>query len=438
MKNNQSTDQFNLIIVGGGMVGLALARALVDVNLVREDSEKLKIAIIESSLPNLSFHLSQQISKNLKNPALENQEVEGEYKPDIRVSAINSAMIHEFVAWGLWGKENFPYRSLYRHMEIWDENSNGKLVFHASDLGQSSLGYILENREIVRVLWEDLKKYPEITFFSPDEWTSLYFLESSLGKNSCWEMSLKSGQKIWGEFLIGADGVNSRIRELLGIDSKPVSYGQAAIVANISSEYSHERTAYQRFLSTGPLAVLPLNLESGSNFGSIVWSTSTLEAEKLMSLSDADFDLALTTALEGRLGQLNLKSERVMFPLRHHHASSYVKKNAILIGDAAHGIHPLAGQGVNLGFHDVRVFKAVLQEAALKNRPLLTQGNLKKIERQLWAHNELIRQSMTGLNAIFSEASQDGEACAKIRNLGMNLVNRFDIVKNLFSKIAQG
>jgi 2-octaprenylphenol hydroxylase len=406
MKN--STDLvFDVLIVGGGMVGLALARSCVDFGL--------KIAVIESVLPDLS-------------PARDSS--------DIRVSAINHATIQQFKAWGLWTDEHFPDRSWYRKMEIWDEHSEGKLSFYASEVGQESLGYILENRAIVRALWRSLESYPNVTFFCADEWDSLEFLEGegSSDKKSRWEASLKSGQTIWGEVLVGADGSHSRVREFLGINSALVSYGQSGIVANVRSQFSHEKTAYQRFLGLGPLAFLPL----GQHLGSIVWSTSDTEAQRLMALPPQEFNLALTAALGERLGSLHLISERASFPLRHHHAPCYVKKNAILVGDAAHGIHPLAGQGVNLGFHDVRVFTRVLQEAALKNRPLLSLGNLKKMERQAWFHNEVIRHSMTALNAIFLKGSEDKKACTKIRNLGMNLVDRLDIVKNLFSSIARG
>jgi 2-octaprenylphenol hydroxylase len=331
-------------------------------------------------------------------------------------------------------------------MEVWDENSEGKLVFHSASLGQEFLGYIIENREMVKALWENLKTFPEVSFFCPSQWESLERFSSGFS-SGYWQVGLQGGLSITANLLVGADGAKSKVREFLGISAKPVPYGQQAIVVNVSAEKPHKETAYQRFLTQGPVAFLPLkaNLEQGlgsvGSIGSIVWSVSTSEAESLMALSPEEFERALTQALGERLGKLNLISERASFPLRHHHAACYIgegnKAGAMLIGDAAHGIHPLAGLGVNLGFHDVKIFKAVLAEAALKNRPLLTQSNLKKYERQAWAYNETIRQSMTMINTVFSRDSA-GSSLTKIRGVGMNLINRFDIVKSLFSRAAQG
>ena len=324
----ESRDFFDVVIIGGGMVGLALARALAELSSTAfersaRDSQKLKIAIIEARLPSLDFSPSSAEA----------------YQPDLRVSAINGGIIEQLSTWGLWTEEHFPYRSMVRHMEIWDENSEGKLVFHASDSGEEYLSYIVENRFMVKALWESLQAFPEVTFFSPNEckWESLAKGSETPGLE--WHLELQDGQKISANFLVGADGANSKVRALLGMSAEPVLYGQQAIVANILSEKSHSKTAYQRFLTQGPLAFLPLNIKGSANselMSSIVWTTSTVEAESLMALSASEFELKLEEAFGHRLGKLTLVQNRASFPLRHHHAASYVgegtKSGALLIG----------------------------------------------------------------------------------------------------------
>jgi 2-octaprenylphenol hydroxylase len=249
-----------------------------------------------------------------------------------------------------------------------------------------------------------------------------------------WEISLSNGQTLSSKVLVGADGANSRIRQRLAIEVDRSDYKQQAIVAKIRSEKPHQSTAYQRFLGEGPVAFLPLAQE---NEGSLVWTVSTEKSQQLLALSEKDFNDALTARFDHRLGGLELASNRLHFPLRTHQAKEYTRPGAFLIGDAAHGVHPLAGQGVNLGFHDVRVLGQILREAEALKRPLLTDSNFKKYERQAFWYNETIRQSMTLINRLFLN-QESGAICSKIRGSGMDFIDRFGIVKKLFSQVAQG
>jgi 2-octaprenylphenol hydroxylase len=392
----------DIAIVGGGMVGLALARLLVD---YAGDSTSLTVAMIEEGHP----------------LAVEDAE--------LRVSALNRGAIDQLVGWGLWTSHHFPDRGFYRHMEVWEAASSGKVIFHASDVGQPFLGAIVKNQQVVEALKADLIDRPSVTFFSPMSWTSIDRVPEA-----GWEISLSNGQILSAKVLVGADGAKSLIRERLGIEVNRSDYKQQAIVAKIQSEKPHQSTAYQRFLTEGPVAFLPL---ADTHEGSLVWTVSRETSERLLALPEIEFNDELTVAFNHRLGALTLASNRLHFPLKTHHAKEYTRSGAFLVGDAAHGVHPLAGQGVNLGFHDVRVFGQILHEAKTLKRPLLTDSNFKKYERQAFGYNETIRQSMTVINRLFLN-QQPHELCSKIRGSGMDFMDRYGILKGLFSQVAQG
>ncbi len=388
---------FDVVVVGAGMIGLAVVRGLLDV----QDSLCIAVIDVDKSLPGA----------------------------ELRVSAINHSTVECFKRWGVWTDLHFPDRAGVRQMEIWEAHSSGKLCFHASDLGQEALNVIVKNISMIQALKTQLKSSPQVHFFMPVEWTNLERIS-----DSHWEVELSDGRQLSATWLIGADGAASRVRECLKIETAVQDYAQEAMVANIHLEHPHQSTAYQRFLSGGPLAILPLN---GAHEASIVWTLSKAESDHHWNLNDADFNQALTAALDHRLGALSVTSARLRFPLKTQHAKSYVASGACLIGDAAHSIHPLAGQGVNLGFHDVKVLCEILECAKQEGRPVLTLSHFKKYERQAWMHNEMIRQGMSLINSLFL-GEKKSEICVKARGFGMNFVDHFGIVKNWFSQVAQG
>ena len=237
-------------------------------------------------------------------------------------------------------------------MHVWDAEGTGSIHFSAAALGADSLGSIVENSILLARLYERLRQQENLTIISP--FTSTV-LESETGGGIL--LASESGQRLQTSLLIGADGANSAIRRLAGMSGREWDYGQAALVTTVRTSRSHEHTAWQRFLETGPLAFLPLAAanETGFRHSSIVWSTQPDDAEELLKLPDEQFRSRLSAAIEHRLGEVEWTDRRFQFPLRQRHADSYIKGSIVLVGDAAHTIHPLAGQGVNLGLKDVAV-----------------------------------------------------------------------------------
>ncbi|HHO59839.1 MAG TPA: hypothetical protein ENJ64_06310, partial [Thiotrichales bacterium] len=231
--------------------------------------------------------------------------------------------------------------------------------------------------------------------------------------------------------LVGADGANSRVREHAGIELTRSSYHQLALVCAVATEKSHQQTAWQCFMPTGPLAFLPLfNGQS-----SIVWSLDEDQAGEMLALDDAMFMRALAEASEYQLGDITAVSERKTFPLAHGHVNNYVKPGLALIGDAAHTIHPLAGQGANLGIADAISLADVLLTARQAGRQWYALHTLLKYQRQRKAENRLMETSMSGFKVLFG---QTNPLLTEMRNAGLSLVDQLPAIKNLLSRHALG
>lgn len=387
-----STDQFDCIVVGGGMIGLASACSLSKLGL--------SVALIETQKPKLRWPKDSHA---------------------LRVSAINNeseALLTDIGVWDDIQKLTTPYQNMF----VWDENSTGEIAFSAEDAQMPHLGCLVENRVIVRALWKAITD--TVTLFCPDT------LETLTREDESWILELGSGKKIETKLVVAADGARSRIRDSVKIKTNPVFYNQHGLVATIKTEHPHESTAWQCFLTTGPLAFLPLQ---DSHLSSIVWSCPPEEAKRLIDLPEAEFNQTLSHAFDNKLGQCSLIGDRASFPLYHHHADTYSTEGLTLIGDAAHSIHPLAGLGANLGFHDVKCLSNQIKMALDKKRPYYTHTILKKFEREARCKNEMTSQMMTALNALFSNNTS---ALSCIRGIGINFINRQNILKNFFVKMA--
>jgi len=245
------------------------------------------------------------------------------------------------------------------------------------------------------------------------------------------EIGLTTGQELSAGLLLAADGARSQARERMGIATVGAEYNQDALVATVRTEKGHGETAWQHFLPTGPVALLPLS----GNLVSIVWSTSPEHAADLQAMPEADFNLALAEATEYRLGQMELLGPRGIFPLRHQHASQYIKECFALVGDAAHVIHPLAGQGVNLGFADAAQMIDVLVEARSKGRSLGDLPVLRHYERVRRAENLAVESLMTGFHRLFSNSRPDLKL---LRNLGLGVVQEISPLKSVIARQALG
>jgi len=387
----------DVIIVGAGLVGLSFALALKEANC--------SVIIIDRQLPSFS-HDHTSI--------------------DQRVSAISPGTANFFQTLGVWQSILDQRAGHYQKMHVWDSESAANITFNAFDVGQQHLGHIIENRVIKQALFTALSDCEQVSFLTSGE--DLVIARSSTG------VVLKSSKfaSLNCHLLVGADGARSIVREACGFTLKRKSYQQKAIVTTVTTENAHKNTAYQRFLPTGPLAFLPL---WAPNVSSIVWSAETAMADKLVLKNDKTFNTMLTKAFDSTLGQVRANSKRLAFPLYRQYATSYVKERVALIGDAAHTVHPLAGQGVNLGFLDARALAGAIQKAKQKQRPIHSVSLLKSYERERRLHNQLVMSLMDGFDHLFSTTNS---SLTGLREAGVNMTDAFSPLKNYLIRQAMG
>lgn len=245
---------------------------------------------------------------------------------------------------------------------------------------------------------------------------------------------LQTGERLTTRLLVAADGGQSRVRELAGFATREWSYGQRAIVTTVQTQRAHQNTAWQRFLPTGPLAFLPLPGKE-QDCCSIVWSASNEYAEKLLALDDAAFGEALAEAFEHRLGAIQKLAPRYSFPLQQRHSTRYVKPGVALIGDAAHVIHPLAGQGANLGIQDVHALAEELQRALARGLPPGSTAVLERYQRRRMGSNLLMMGAVEGFKRLFAESSLP---VRWLRNAGMRRLDALTPVKSHIMRQAMG
>ncbi|MCG5508886.1 UbiH/UbiF/VisC/COQ6 family ubiquinone biosynthesis hydroxylase [Ectothiorhodospira lacustris] len=390
-----SATSCDVLIAGGGMVGAALALSLARGGLA--------VALVELHPPAVFAA------------------PDGEH--DLRVSAINRASQRLFQALGVWEGMRAMRVSPYQAMEVWDAGGNGHIRFEARELGEPDLGHIIENRVVQRALWDALEAEPGVTRFCPDAVTHLDISAREA------RVTLESGVRITASLVVGADGARSRIREMarIGLDSR--RYDQQALVATVRTALPHRETARQRFLPTGPLAFLPL----ADGRCSVVWSADDERAEQLRDLDDAAFREALAEGLDHRLGAVLESGQRAAFPLRGSQARHYVRPRLALVGDAAHTIHPLAGQGVNLGFQDARTLVEVLLHGGTGDPGELRL--LRRYERARRGDNVVMMRAMELFRYGFGSALPP---LALGRNLGLTLADRAGPIKKTLARRALG
>jgi len=344
---------------------------------------------------------------------------------DLRVSALSRASERILRRLGTWGRILELGVSPYREMRVWDAVGGGRIHFDAADLGEPDLGHIVENRVIQLALWERLEACDDVTLVCPATITDL-----RRGPDGA-VLGLADGRQLHGRLLVAADGRDSLIRDLAEIPTRGWDYDQRAIVATVTPAQWHQETAWQRFLPAGPLALLPL----ADGRCSIVWSASGSRADELLALDEAGFADALTRDSEGCLGRLRLAGPRAAVSLRLAHASRYVEPGLALIGDAAHAIHPLAGQGVNLGFLDAAELVAALDLARGQRRDFASLGTLRRYERARRGDNLAMLAAMDAFKRIFGT---DLAPVAALRSLGLSVTDRLAPLKRLFMDRALG
>ncbi len=311
-------DPFDLVVVGAGVVGAAAALAAA--------RDGLRVALVEAHEP----------------PAWRAE------SPDLRVYAFapdNAALLADL---GVWENIRSTRAQAYRRMRVWDAAGGGELCFDADAFGRPALGHIVEHALLVDRLWAACAAEAGIHRHCPDK------LESIEQQDDLAAVWLASGTVLHARLVLGADGAASKVRACAGLDAESHDYGQRGLVAYVGTEHPHEATAWQRFLPPGPLAFLPCT----DGRCSIVWSLPADEAQRLLDADETSFRRELTRAFDARLGAVVSVSARAAFPLRRQLASAQVAGRIVLAGDAAHVVHPLAGQGVNLGLRDVAALRA--------------------------------------------------------------------------------
>lgn len=393
----QQDHDYDLIIVGGGIVGAALACALGETGL--------RIAVLEGAPP-----------ERLR-PAAE---------LDLRVSAINRAGQRLFAAVGAWPGITAWRVSPFREMRVWDAAGAGQIHFDSADLGEPLLGWIIENRVMQYALLERARQWPTLEVRCPVALVAAQALTTG-----GWQVRLSDGQEITTRLLVGADGAQSRVRQLAGIAISGWEYGQTAVVAHVRTAEPHQATAWQRFLPSGPLAFLPL----ADGRCSIVWSVTPPQAEALLALDAAAFAQALGEAFAFRLGPILETGPRAALPLRRQHAHAYACPGLALIGDAAHVVHPLAGQGVNLGLLDAAALAEVVTEAAAAGAEIGALRVLRRYERWRKGENLLMLGAMDSFKRLFGPAPLPLRLA---RNLGLSFTDAVGPLKNRIARRAMG
>jgi len=385
---------YDILIAGGGITGLTLACVLKDAGL--------KIAVIERQAP---------------------QPHEPEYA--LRVSAINRASQRTFSAVCAFEQMAALRVSPFRDMHVWDSTGAGQIHFDSAELGLDALGCIIENRVVQLALLDVLQQSENLHWLCPAEIESI---ELAAGNS---RIGLTDGTGLSAALVVGADGAASAVRSAAGIELARSSYQQQAIVCTVGTELDHAETAWQCFRPSGPLAFLPL----ADGRCSIVWSLAEDEIESVLALDDDTFAAALAQAFEFRLGEITSVSGRAVFPLGHGHVDEYIRPGVALIGDAAHQIHPLAGQGANLGIMDAACLAQVIVRARTAGRDWSALHTLRKYERWRKGDNRLMENAMTAFKYLFS--NQD-PVLAAVRNAGLGIADRLGPLKYTFMQHAMG
>ncbi len=388
---------YDIAIIGGGMVGASMAASLADT--------PLEVLLVDAA----------------------------EYSPsplaqdyDMRVSAITVASQRFFQSLGVWDAIMATRAAAFRQMHVWEHNSAASIHFDGAEIGADVLGHIIENRVIQQALLDKVQHADNISFADNTRITAMHS-----GTANQQSLSFDNDQSCSCKLVVGADGSHSKVRSLAGIQTHGWRYDQSAIVATVRTEHAHKQTAWQCFLDDGPLAFLPLQ----DNLCSIVWSCRPEQAQELMQLSKEQFEQQLTQAFEYRLGQVSLCSERGVFPLQLQYVDQYVKPGIALIGDAAHSIHPLAGQGVNLGLLDAACLADVLRDGMDRHKEPGAYAQLRRYERWRKGDNLGMMFVMDAFKRLFTTRSRPLQI---VRNSGIRATDSLAPLKSLIMQSAAG
>jgi 2-octaprenylphenol hydroxylase len=396
MTSLRSVPDCEVAIIGAGVVGLTLAALLTRTGV--------RTALIDAQSPATS--------------------VGTDY--DLRVFAITRASERILTAAQAWPQIARSRHGVFRGMEVWDEQSRGQVHFDSALIAEPALGYIIEQQMLRQALEQALAGLPALI---PRRPAGLHRWETTPDRLT---LELDGHPPLSTRLVIGADGAESRVRSLAGIGHQRKDYAQTALVCNVVTETPHGEVARQRFLSTGPLAFLPLDQPLHS---SIVWTTTPEQTRRLFSMPEDAFCTKLALAFDHRLGAVTACGPRAAFPLSRSHAEAYVRPRVALVGDAAHIIHPLAGQGANLGLLDAAALAEVVIDAVEAGRDPGAVHVLRRYERWRKGENVLMQMTMDVFNTLFGSTYEPVRA---LRGAGLNLTDRLPPLKEFFIRRASG
>lgn len=396
----------DVVIVGAAMAGASLACALA--------GSGLRIALLDRAMPDSAVSLEA-----------------GRFES--RVSALTPASVSWFRQLDVWQDISGQRVSPYRAMQVWEADGTASISFDAAEIRADVLGYIVENRVIQAALHRRLDSCPDVERLETAGLRSV-----QRGGDSVF-LRLEDGRSLRTRLLVGADGARSTVRRLASFRTREWDYGHHAIVNTVKVERPHQQTAWQRFSDEGVLAFLPLRDAAGGadaeRYCSIVWSLLPERAEEYLAMDRSAFSARLGHALEHRLGAVESVGERSGFPLHQCHATAYVQDRIALIGDAAHSIHPLAGQGANLGLLDARALAGVITGEMARGMPWDEPAVLRRYQRQRMGHNLAMAGLMEGFRRLYADQPLP---LRWLRNTGMQAVDRLGPLKRRIMQEATG
>jgi 2-octaprenyl-3-methyl-6-methoxy-1,4-benzoquinol hydroxylase/2-octaprenylphenol hydroxylase len=385
----------DVAVVGGGMVGATAALALARAGF--------SVALIDAREP-AAWASSQEV--------------------DLRVVGLAPSSLRLLDGLGVWTSIRDARSSAYERMVVWDAENGATIHFDAAEEGRDVLGYIVENGLVQATLWHALDD-AGVRRIVPAEVVAYSMRDDRA------QLDLADGQIINARLVVAADGAESPLRTMAGIGTHGRDYAQRAVVAHVETARPHERTAWQRFLPTGPLALLPLD----DGRSSLVWSLPDAEATRVLALDDEGFRDALGVASDFRLGPIGAVSRRVAFPLRLKLADRYESGRLVLLGDAAHAVHPLAGQGVNLGLRDVAELRDTLVDAREAGRDIAATHVLRRYARRRRSADGLDAWSFDALERVYGWQAAPLVAA---RGVGVRLLDAFGPLKRTLARHAAG